>query len=59
MSEQGARLTTPADESPADTVVRGTADQLVLALYGRIPLDSLTIEGNRQLLDQLVEWEPE
>jgi uncharacterized protein (TIGR03083 family) len=59
MSEQGARLTTPADESPADTVVRGTADQLVLALYGRIPLDSLTIAGNRQLLDQLVEWEPE
>ncbi len=59
MSEQGARLTTPADESPADTVVRGTASELVLAFYGRIPLDSLTIAGNRQLLDQLVEWDPE
>jgi uncharacterized protein (TIGR03083 family) len=59
MSEQGARLTMPADESPADTVVRGTASELVLAFYGRIPLDSLTIDGNRQLLDQLVEWDPE
>jgi uncharacterized protein (TIGR03083 family) len=59
LSAQGARLTTPADESPADTVVRGTASQLVLAFYGRIPLDSLTIDGNRQLLDQLVDWDPE
>jgi uncharacterized protein (TIGR03083 family) len=59
MSEQGARLTMPADESPVDTVVRGTASEHVLAFYGRIPLDSLTIDGNRQLLDQLVDWDPE
>lgn len=64
LSDQGASLTkpaapSPAGQRPADTVMRGTASQLMLALYGRIPLDRLEISGNRQLLDQLVEWEPE
>ncbi len=32
---------------------------MVLALYARIPLDSLKLEGDRGLFDQLQAWEPE
>ncbi|MFI5774733.1 hypothetical protein ACIA74_41025 [Streptomyces sp. NPDC051658] len=63
---RAARLPTPgtmpvADEDPdaADASARGTANELVLALYGRIPLDSLKLDGNRRLFDQLVAWDPE
>ena len=49
------------DEDPdaADASARGTANELVLAFYGRIPLDSLKLDGNRRLFDQLVAWDPE
>jgi hypothetical protein len=33
----------------ASASVRGTASQLVLALYERIPVDSLPVEGDRRL----------
>ena len=54
-----ARLPTPgtmpataAGEDPdaADAALRGTAGELVLALYGRIPVDSLKLDGDRRLL---------
>ncbi|WP_041820513.1 maleylpyruvate isomerase family mycothiol-dependent enzyme [Streptomyces davaonensis] len=38
---------------------RGTAGELVLTLYGRIPVDSLKIDGDRVLFDQLDAWEPD
>jgi hypothetical protein len=38
---------------------RGTAGELVLALYGRIPMDSLKVDGDRRLFDLLQAWEPE
>ncbi len=52
---------TAADEDldAADASARGTANELVLAFYGWIPLDSLNLEGNRRLFDQLVAWDPE
>ncbi|MEU8636155.1 maleylpyruvate isomerase family mycothiol-dependent enzyme [Amycolatopsis sp. NPDC048633] len=56
---RAARLPTPADEKPADASARGTAHELVLAFYGRIPLDSLELDGDRNLFDQLVDWDPE
>ncbi|MEU0008005.1 maleylpyruvate isomerase family mycothiol-dependent enzyme [Streptomyces sp. NPDC006314] len=71
LSEDGARAVrlptpvTPAatgaggDPDAADASARGTANELVLALYGRIPLDSLKLDGNRRLFDQLVAWDPE
>jgi hypothetical protein len=73
LSDDGARFarlpipgTVPApapaaDEDPdaADASARGTANELVLAFYGRIPLDSLQLDGNRRLFDQLVAWDPE
>lgn len=62
LSADGSRVTTPAGDEPQDVVrasARGTANDLVVALYGRIPLDSLGLAGIRQLFDQLVEWDPE
>jgi uncharacterized protein (TIGR03083 family) len=58
---RAARLPAAAGEDPAaaDAAARGTANELVLALYGRIPLDSLKLDGNRHLFDQLVAWDPE
>jgi uncharacterized protein (TIGR03083 family) len=64
LSAEGSRSTrlpapgtTPA--TPADASLRGTAGELVLALYGRIPVDSLTSDGDRHLFDQLLAWDPE
>jgi uncharacterized protein (TIGR03083 family) len=65
---RAARLHTPGtmpdtaaveDPDAADASARGTANELVLAFYGRIPLDSLKLDGNRRLFDQLVAWDPE
>lgn len=55
---RAARLTAP-EEDAATASARGTAGELVLALYGRIPLDSLELDGDRRLFDQLVDWDPE
>ena len=38
---------------------RGTASELVLAFYQRVPVDSLELEGDRRLFDQLMAWDPE
>ncbi|MFE1857164.1 maleylpyruvate isomerase family mycothiol-dependent enzyme [Streptomyces anandii] len=56
--------TTPvaaAGEGPdtAGVSVRGTASELVLFVYDRIPADSLQLEGDAGLFDLLREWEPE
>ncbi|MGN5377272.1 maleylpyruvate isomerase family mycothiol-dependent enzyme [Streptomyces lasalocidi] len=72
LSDDGARVArlpspgatpadAPADEDPdaADASARGSASDLVLAFYGRIPLDALELDGNRRLFDQLVAWDPE
>ncbi|GAA1239298.1 maleylpyruvate isomerase family mycothiol-dependent enzyme [Kitasatospora nipponensis] len=69
LSADGARLdrlpapgTGPADDGIPDVVragARGTANALVLAFYDRIPLDSLELDGDRGLFDQLVEWDPQ
>ena len=55
-----ARLTPAAGEDPdtADVSARGTASDLVLFFYGRIPLDSLKWDGDRRIFDQLIAWDP-
>ncbi len=58
-SPQADRLSAPAAGDVPDATARGTAHDLVLAFYGRIPLDSLTLDGDRRLFDQLVDWDPE
>ena len=47
------------DPDAVDASAQGTANELVLAFYGRIPLDSLKLAGNRRIFDQLVDWDPE
>ena len=56
---QAARLPAAGAATAADAAARGTANELVLALYGRIPLDSLKLDGNLLLFEQLAEWDPE
>jgi uncharacterized protein (TIGR03083 family) len=55
-----ARVPIPG-EAPdtADASVRGTAGELVLNFYGRIPIDSLQPDGDRLVFDQLIAWEPD
>lgn len=67
LSADGARTArlpepgTAADDAPnaADASARGTADELILAVYGRIPVGSLRLDGDRRLFDLLVAWDPE
>jgi uncharacterized protein (TIGR03083 family) len=55
-----ARLPTPDDapDDPADASARGTAGDLVLVFYGRIPVDSLKLDGDRRIFDRLIAWDP-
>lgn len=67
LSADGARTTrlstggTAAGEGrdAADGSLRGTAGEVVLVLYDRIPIDSLHLEGDRRPFDLLRVWEPE
>ena len=45
-------------EDAADASARGTANDLVLVFFGRIPLDSLKLDGDRRIFDQLIAWDP-
>jgi uncharacterized protein (TIGR03083 family) len=59
----GARTTRlPAageDPDAAGVSLRGTASDLVLYLYDRIPANSLRLDGDPELLDLLRAWVPE
>ncbi|MFF3563605.1 maleylpyruvate isomerase family mycothiol-dependent enzyme [Streptomyces sp. NPDC002574] len=63
LSADGARIARipAAGEGPdtADASARGTAHELVMALYGRVPLDSLKLDGDRRVFDRLVDWDPD
>ncbi|WP_431945652.1 maleylpyruvate isomerase N-terminal domain-containing protein [Micromonospora marina] len=62
LSPDGVRVTrlpAGADVGPADTAARAGAGDLVLAFYGRIPLDALSIEGDRRVLDRIAAWDPD
>jgi hypothetical protein len=47
------------DSDAAGASIRGTASDLVLYLYDRIPAASLHVDGDTALLDLLRAWEPE
>ncbi|MGW4946057.1 maleylpyruvate isomerase N-terminal domain-containing protein [Actinoplanes sp. NPDC004185] len=55
---QVAHLTPAAGQAEADVSARGTASDLVLMFYGRIPLESLTLAGDRRIFDRLIAWDP-
>ncbi|MFE2721577.1 maleylpyruvate isomerase N-terminal domain-containing protein [Kitasatospora sp. NPDC059327] len=68
LSADGARTarlpgtgTPPATGQAPDAATasaRGTADELVLILHDRIPFDSVELDGDRTLFDQLSAWDP-
>jgi hypothetical protein len=62
LSREGARFSRlPAIEGarePADLSARGSASELVLSMYGRVPPRSLDLEGDPRILDRLVAWDP-
>jgi hypothetical protein len=57
----GTMPTTATDQSPevAFASARGTAVELVLVLYGRTPIDSLQLDGDRHLFELLRDWDPD
>jgi len=61
LSADGAKAATAAGEDPAaaDASAQGAASELVLVFYGRVPVDSLKLDGDRRLFDLLIAWEPE
>jgi hypothetical protein len=63
LSPEGARFSrlsaaTGAAPETAEVSARGSASELVLSMYGRIPPRSLEIEGDANVLDRLVAWDP-
>ncbi|GAA3919177.1 maleylpyruvate isomerase family mycothiol-dependent enzyme [Streptomyces gulbargensis] len=50
-----------AEEVPEviDASIEGPASELVLAFYGRVPLESLKVDDSRGVFDLFVAWEPE
>ena len=62
LSAEGARAERLAGADGAwepDVTGSATASDLVLLMYGRLPVDVLDIDGDRRPLDGLVDWEPE
>jgi uncharacterized protein (TIGR03083 family) len=65
LAADGVRVTrssaadVPGSDGAADASARGTAADLVLTLYGRIPIDSLQVDGDRRLFDRLRDWDPD
>ncbi|MFJ1704773.1 hypothetical protein [Kitasatospora sp. NPDC088346] len=45
------------DPDAASASARGTASELVLILHDRIPINSLKLDGDRRLFEQLSAWD--
>jgi uncharacterized protein (TIGR03083 family) len=55
LTADGAKLDPAAGGEPVATV-RGPASDILLALYGRIPLDRLRLDGDATVVEQLASW---
>jgi len=53
----GTVVSTTTDDAAAS--LRGTASDLVLVMYGRIPASSLQGKGDVHIFDQLLAWDPD
>jgi uncharacterized protein (TIGR03083 family) len=58
LSADGARAARWSGDGPVDASLRGTASELVLCFYNRIPVNALKLEGDPRIFDQLIAWEP-
>ena len=60
LPEAGGRGAADDGRQGVGARVSGTSSEIVLAaFYGRRPLEALTIEGDRGVIDRLIAWEPE
>jgi hypothetical protein len=59
LSADGARAARLPAPGTADASALGTANELVLVCYGRIPLDTPRLDGNRVLFEQLRDRDPD
>jgi uncharacterized protein (TIGR03083 family) len=50
------RLADGTDHGPADVAATGTASDVVLTVHGRTGLDTLKLDGDRRVYDQLTAW---
>jgi uncharacterized protein (TIGR03083 family) len=55
LSPSGTRLNPPASGEPVSTM-HAPASDLVLALYRRIPLNDVRLDGDREVIEQLRDW---
>ncbi|MFC4064357.1 maleylpyruvate isomerase family mycothiol-dependent enzyme [Actinoplanes subglobosus] len=55
LSPSGAKADPPASGEPV-TRIQATASDLVLALYRRIPLADVRVDGDRSVAGELTEW---
>ena len=58
LTGDGVRVVEVSEAVPANVTASGSASDLVLVFYDRIPLDSLKIEGDVSVLTRIVEWDP-
>jgi uncharacterized protein (TIGR03083 family) len=56
---RAARITDGTDADAVDASLRGTASELVLVFYDRIAVDSLKVDGDPRIFDQLRDWDPD
>lgn len=57
LSTAGARIErVPAPDATA--TASGSASDLVLVFYGRLPLETLTTGGDRRVFDRIIAWDP-
>jgi uncharacterized protein (TIGR03083 family) len=54
---EGGAAADGADDGKPDVAARGGAAELLLVLYGRLPIDDLEIEGHRLVLERFRDWE--
>jgi uncharacterized protein (TIGR03083 family) len=47
------------DAAPASASATGTAEQLLLFVWGRLALGDLKIDGDHRVFERLIAWEPE
>ncbi len=61
LDASGAMNSDGASQDPGGVhaSLQGTASELLLAFYGRVPVDSLEIGGDRRVFDQLLSWDPD
>jgi uncharacterized protein (TIGR03083 family) len=54
LTAEGGRL--QRGDARGDAVVRGSASDIVLALYGRRGLEALSVAGDRRLAERFLDW---